>query len=99
MTEAEAESRPTARISGRSLCRRLPHHQAGAGDDAVLVRLHDAGVDPWREAEVVGVDDQMAHAQKPRSASSLGSTTSDARAILPEAIIWTVMSYMHGWSL
>ena len=46
----------------RVLGSRPPDHQAGAGQDAACVRLDDAFIDTAGQAEVVGVDDQEAHA-------------------------------------
>ena len=57
--QAHAQLGMCARVGGRLLGARPIDHQAGAGDDAPLVRLDDPAVDARAEAEVVGVDDHV----------------------------------------
>ena len=58
----------------------LLDHQARARDDAVFVRLDHAAVDAAAVAEVVGVDNQVAHGRGECSTGTLGTclTMNDA---------------------
>jgi hypothetical protein len=60
--------------------RRALHHQARARDDAVGVGSEDPLVDALAEAEIVGIDDQVAHAHSNGAASEVGAllTMNDA---------------------
>ena len=64
--QPDAERRRGPRV-GRGLLRPgLADHQAGAGQDALLVGARDARVHARAEAEVVGVDDQGAIGHRSR---------------------------------
>src|SRR6266545_6557493 len=56
--ETHAERRPVLAVRCRRGRRRPPDHQAGAGEDPVLVGADDPAVDSRRAAEVVAVDDE-----------------------------------------
>src|SRR5579859_6066366 len=58
--EPQTEDRMTARVMGRRNHGRPTHHQARAGHDSLLTRLDDALVHAIAQAEIVGIDDQIA---------------------------------------
>ena len=65
--QAHSERRRGAGVGGGLFGRLLADHQAGAGQDALLVRARDACVHARAEAEVVRVDYQGAFRHQPGS--------------------------------
>src|SRR5439155_25523129 len=77
-TEAQVVAR--AGVVGRRSGIGIADHEGRAGDDAVLERFHDAGVDPGGAAEVVGVDDEAPrHAISPRRVAAAAASASQSR--------------------
>src|SRR5688572_4687755 len=58
--EANTQLWPTSRVSSRVFRSRLPYHQTRAGNDPLLMRLHDAAICPGAQTEVVRINDEEA---------------------------------------
>ena len=67
--EARSLSRPLCSVNRR----RTLHHEARARHDAVFVSFEDSAIDPAAVAEVVGVDNQVAHGRGECSTGTLGT--------------------------
>ena len=56
--QADTERRQTARTFNGVVNRGTAYHQAGRRQDSACMRKLDRCVDLWRDAEIIGRDDQ-----------------------------------------
>ena len=78
--DTQSQLGPLARLLDGGLGVGPVHQQAGAGHDAGVVSLEDALVDLGRQAEVVGVDDQVAGRRQPGRGPSSGQHARGGRS-------------------
>lgn len=100
--EANAKAWVLKSVGGGGNRGRPAHHQARAGDDAVLMRFRHATIDPGALAEIIGIHDEhptrrlqrvLGRSHKPARSSMLSSTRSAAKycsAISRAAWAWLV---------